>query len=136
MRKAGLVAILMLAGCLERPGIRPLRPLEIATAPYREIATTTVVGTLMYEGGCLIFRDERTGVLLTPVLPTGSSFNGTAIMFHLPGKSDQWVAIAQEVLLYGRPLQWVMLDSAAYQPVRRQCGIYGPFYVTAVTPAD
>jgi hypothetical protein len=136
MRKTGLLAILILAGCVEHPGIRPLRPLEIATAPYLPFAPAALTGSLMYENGCLIFRDEQSGMLMTPVLPGGSTFNGTALTFHLPGKADQLVAINQEVLFYGRPLQWSTLPGAAYQPVQHQCGAYPPFFVAAVRPAD
>jgi hypothetical protein len=58
------------------------------------------------------------------------------LLFHLPGKADQWVAVGQEVLLSGQPLQWSTLGSSAYQPVEHQCGAYPPFFVTAVRPAD
>jgi hypothetical protein len=137
MRKAVLLAMLALGGCMsEHPAIRPLRPLEIATARYQPLATTTLTGTMMYEGGCLLFRDEPSGSIVMPVLPAGSTFNGTAVSYHLPGKSDQWVAIAQEMLLYGEPLKWSTLTSAAYVPFNHQCGAYPPFFVSAVRPAD
>jgi hypothetical protein len=136
MRKAALLTTLALAGCLEQPGIRPLRPLEIATAPYQPVATVALPGSLMYEGGCLIFRDEQSGTLMTPVLPAGSSFNGTALLFHLPGKADQWVAINQEVLLYGQPRDWAALPEMAYQAVEHQCGAFPPFFVTGARPAN
>lgn len=137
MRKAGLLGILMLAGCANNhPAVRPLRPLEIPTAPYQPVAATTLTGSLMYEGGCLLFRDEESGSLMMPVLPSGSSFNGNALLFHLPGKADQWVAIAQELLIYGQPMQWQALTAPIYQPVQRQCGAYAPFFVSNVRPAN
>src|SRR5690348_12974805 len=137
MRKAFLAAFLVLGGCFNNhPAVRPLRPLEIATAPYQPLATIALTGSMMYEGGCLLFRDEQSGAILMPVWPAGSSFNGTALLYHLPGKSDQWVAVAQEVLLSGQPLQWSALGSAAYQPIEHQCGAYPPFFVTSVRPAD
>ena len=137
MRKAWLAAFLMLGGCFDNhPAVRPLRPLEIATAPYQPLATTALTGSMMYEGGCLLFRDEQSGALVMPVWPAGSSFNGTALLYHLPGKSDQWVAVSQEVLVYGQPLQWPTLGNAAYQPIQHQCGAYPPFFVTGVRPAD
>lgn len=138
MRKAGLVALLMLGGCTfnNHPAVRPLRPLEIPTAPYQPMATTALTGSLMYEGGCLLYRDEKSGALLMPVWPAGSSFNGTALSYHLPGKADQWIAVAQELLLYGQPLQWHRLGAKDYEPFQRQCGIYAPFFVTNVRPAD
>jgi hypothetical protein len=137
MRKAGLLALLVLAGCVSNhPGVRPLRPLEIATAPYQPLATTNLTGTLMYEGGCLLFRGEESGTLFLPVFPAGSSFNGNALLFHLPGKGDQWLAVAQELLIYGHPIEWQALGSSLYEPMLRQCGAYAPFFVANVRPAN
>jgi hypothetical protein len=137
MRKAGLIAVLALSACVnDHPAVRPLRPLEIPTAPYQPLATTALTGSLMYEGGCLLFRDEESGAIIMPVWPAGSSFNGTALLYHLPGKSDQWVAVAQEALLYGQPIRWGTLTGAPYLPVQHQCGAYPPFFVTNVRPAD
>jgi hypothetical protein len=58
------------------------------------------------------------------------------LSYHLPGKADQWIAVAQELLLYGQPLHWNRLGAPAYEPFRRQCGVYEPFFVTNVRPAD
>ena len=136
MRKAGLIVILALGGCLGQPGIRPLRPLEIATAPYQDVTTTAYSGSLMYEGGCLLFRDETTGALLMPVWPAGSIFNGTAVMFHRPGKADQWMGVSEEFVIGGQPIQWGTLGSPPYAPLHHQCGAYAPFLVAAIRPAD
>lgn len=137
MRKVGLLILLLLEGCMsDHPKIRPLRPLEIATAPYQDVATTVLTGTLMYEGDCLIFRDEKSRQLLTPVVPDGSTFNGSALLFHLPGKSDQWLSINQELLITGEPLDWTKFGSVDYEPVHHQCGAFPPFLVTNVRPAD
>lgn len=137
MRRAGLVAIVMLAGCVSNHlAVRPLRPLEIATAPYQPLATTALSGSFMYEGGCLLFRDDESGSLLMPVLPSGSSFNGNALLFHLPGKADQWLAVSQEVLIYGQPIQRQALIAPTYAPIEQQCGAYAPFFVNHVRPAN
>ena len=136
MRKSGLLALAMLGACGGDPHIRPLRPLEIATAPYQEVATTALTGTLMYEGGCLLFHDDIDGTLLLPVWPTGSSFNGTAVLFHHPGKADQWLMVTQEFLMQGQPLGPAALEGAVYRPVEHQCGQYPPFFVAAIRPAD
>jgi hypothetical protein len=138
MRRAWLVALLLLGGCTfnNLPAVRTLRPLEIPTVPYQPMATTALTGTLMYEGGCLLYRDEQSGALLMPVWPAGSSFNGTALSYHLPGKADQWIAVAQELLLYGQPLPWHTLGAPTYEPFQHQCGAYAPFFVTNVRPAD
>ena len=138
MRKAGLVLVLLLGGCMfhNEPKIRPLRPLEIATAPYQPLATTALTGSLMYEGGCLLFRDEASQALLMPVWPTGTTFNGTSLTYHLPGKADQFVAVAQEELLYGQPLEWGKFGDGQYEPFYYQCGAYQPYFVTNVRPAD
>ena len=137
MRRAGLVAIVMLAGCVSNHlAVRPLRPLEIATAPYQPLATTALSGSFMYEGGCLLFRDDESESLLMPVLPSGSSFNGNALLFHLPGKADQWLAVSQEVLIYGQPIQRQALIAPTYAPIEQQCGAYAPFFVNHVRPAN
>jgi hypothetical protein len=137
MRKAGLLPILLLAGCMaEHPSIRPLRPLEIPTVPYRDVATAALTGSLMYEAGCLLFRDDETRAVVMPVWPAGSTFNGTALLYHLPGKADQWVAVNQEAVLYGQPLQWSALGTADYGPVEHQCGAFPAYYVSSVRPAD
>src|SRR4051794_1715133 len=137
MRKAGLLPILLLAGCIaEHPSIRPLRPLEIPTVAYRDVATGALTGSLMYEAGCLLFRDDETRAVVMPVWPVGSTFNGTALLYHLPGKADQWVAVNQEAVLYGQPLQWSALGTVDYRPLEHQCGAFPAYYVSSVRPAD
>ena len=137
MRKAGLLLLLVLSGCMnDQPKVRPLRPLEIATAPYQPMATTALTGSLMYEGNCLLFRDEESGALLMPVWPAGSTFNGSSLTYHLPGKADQFIAVAQQELIYGQPLRWGTFGGDVYQPFEQQCGAYEPFFVTNVRPAD
>ena len=89
MRKTGMAALALLAGCVGNSGIRPLRPLEIPTAPYQEIVTSSLLGSLSYEGGCLLFHDEKAHDWLLPVWPIGTTFNGSALIFHLPGKPEQ-----------------------------------------------
>jgi hypothetical protein len=136
MRKLGIFALVLLGGCMTTPRIRPLRPLEIATAPYHEIATTALTGTLMYEGGCLLFHDDASGAILLPIWPAGSSFNGTALLFHRPGKADQWLMVTQEFLMEGQPLGPTALGGTPYLPVEHQCGAYAPFFVASLRPAD
>jgi hypothetical protein len=136
MRKAGLMGFLALGACMSQGGIRPLRPLEIPTAPYHDVATTALPGSLMYEGGCLLFRDDQSGALLLPVWPGRSIFNGSALLFHQPGKADQWVPVASEFLMYGQPLRWPTLGAPTYQPFHQECGGYQPFFVTSVRPAN
>ena len=139
MHKVGRTAILAtaltLGGCLSHPGVRPLRPLEIATAPYHQVATTALTGSLMYEGDCLLFREEDSGALLLPVWPTGSSFNGTAVLFHQPAKSDQRLLISEQFQMEGQPLQWTTLAADTYAPFQRECGMQ-PFFVSRVRPAN
>ena len=77
MRKAGLLVLLLLASCEAHDShIRPLRPLEIAVAPYREGPTVALAGSLMYEGGCLLFREDRSKAQLLPVWPYGPCSTG------------------------------------------------------------
>jgi hypothetical protein len=136
MRKLGWMIALPLAGCVSHAGIRPLRPLEIATAPYRGLATEARAGSLMYEGGCLLFRDDRSGAIVMPVWPSGSIFNGTALVFHEPGKTDQRIMVAEEFLMSGLPEQWAALGGPVYGPIQHQCGAYAPFFVSSVRPAN
>jgi hypothetical protein len=76
MRKPGIAALALLAGCVsDTKGIRPLRPLEIPTAPYQELVTSSLLGSVNYEGGCLLFHDERSHGWLLPVWPTGTTFD-------------------------------------------------------------
>lgn len=134
MRASYLVALMLLAGCTPR-GAHPLTPKDLATAPYQSFATTTFTGSLMYEGGCLLFRDVNDSVQLLPVWPAGSSFNGTALTFHRPGKAEQVLTIGEEFEMSGQPLAWTAPSSAIYEPYHRQCPAE-PFSVSAIRPAN
>lgn len=128
------VAFAVATGCATglHHGIRPLRPLELATAPYEGRVTASFTGSLMYEGGCLLLRVDRGGYVL-PVWPDGSIFNGTSVIFHQPGKASQPIMIEQQVLIDGRMTPWNELPG--YVPFEHQCGAE-PFLVSAVRPAD
>lgn len=137
MRKAGFFLICtLLAGCAPRPLIRPLKPQEIALAPYHEVVTAALAGSLMYEGDCLLFRDEATKAYLMPVWPYGSTFNGTAVLFHQPGKAEQRIMVAEEFVMEGQPLEWPRLPQSYFVPFQRQCPGFQPFFVASVRPAD
>lgn len=129
-----LLAVPLLAGCATslHHGIRPLRPLELATAPYEGTVTLKLDGSLMYERGCLLMRAEPSGYVL-PIWPDGSIFNGTSVIFHQPGKASQPVMVEQQVQLGGRPLPWNQLPG--YAPFEHQCNAQ-PFLVSSVRPAD
>jgi hypothetical protein len=136
MRKAGLLILLLLPSCMTNgSGIRPLRPLELAMAPYHEAAPTALSGSLMYEAGCLLFRDEKSKSALLPVWPVGSVFNGTSVIFHQPAKSDQRIVVGEEFLMEGQRGDWSDLPPATFLPFRHQCGAQ-PFLVSSVHPAD
>ena len=136
MRKAGVMIAVLLGGCATHGNnVRPLRPLEIPIAPYQQIAATALTGSLMYEGGCLLFRDENSGALLLPIWPAGSTFNGTAVLFHQPGKADQRLMVAEEFHMDGQQVEWSGLTDPAYEPFQRTCA-YQPFFVSRLRPAD
>jgi len=132
---AALAAILAAGGCVQTQGLRPLHPLEIATSPYSETITSSHAGSLAYEGRCLLFRESGTRGWLLPVWPTGSTFNGTAVIFHQPGKAEQPILLAQQFVISGRSLPWNSLAAAIYAPFQRECG-GEPFLVSKVRPAD
>jgi len=137
MRLAGLFVLTLLGSCAtySRHGIRPLRPLELATAPYQDAVTAALTGSLLYEDRCLLFRDDNSKAVLLPVWPVGTIFNGTAVTFHRPGKGDQPVLVGEEFVMEGRPAQWSVLSELAYSPFEHQCAA-PPFLVSRVGPAN
>ena len=134
MRRAVPLLALLLMSCMSH-GVHPLRPLEIPTAPYNGIATAALTGTLMYEGGCLLFSDDTKRVQLVPVWPSGSSFNGTSVVFHNPGRAEQRVIIGEELMIEGQPLEWSRVPGARVVLHQRRCG-REPFAVLGVRPAN
>lgn len=134
LRRYALFALFPLHACASN-GLHPLKPLEIATSPYQDLAASSVTGSLMYENGCLLFREEGTKAHFLPVWPDGSTFNGTAVMFHQPAKADERVVLGEEFLMEGRPVEWTAIQSDYFAPFEHQCGAK-PFYVSGVRPAD
>jgi hypothetical protein len=134
LKRAFLFSPLLLAGCASH-GVHPLRPLEIPTASYNGVITTALTGTLMYERGCLMFRDDGKRIQLVPVWPTGSVFNGTSVIFHEPGRADQRVVVGEEFLVEGQPLQWSRVPGPRIVLHQRRCG-GEPFAVLGVRPAN
>lgn len=135
IRSAALMlASAAIAGCASglHHGIRPLRPLELATSPYDGNVAAALNGSLMYEGGCLLLRAEPSGYVL-PIWPDGSIFNGTSVIFHQPGKANQPIMVAQQVEIEGRALAWNQLPG--YEPFAYHCPAE-PFLVSKVRPAD
>jgi hypothetical protein len=104
-------------------------------APYREGGTQSHVGSLMYEGGCLLFDGEDGPTPLLPIWPAGSRFEESLITFHRPAKADQRVIIGEEVRLDGQAADWSDLPDSRLVPFQHQCGGQ-PFFVSAVTPAN
>ena len=134
MRKFCLIGLLLLQGCASI-GVRPLRPNELAIAPYREHGDQSFVGSLMYEGGCLLFEDEGKTVRVLPVWPTGSTFEESLITFHKPGKAEQRVMVGEEIRLQVELMDWPGAQDPRLAPFEHQCGSR-PFFVTAMTPAN
>ena len=136
MRKLAFIALLLVSGCVTSSGPRPLRPNEIAIGPYHEGGTQSFVGSLMYEGRCLLFDGEKGSARLLPIWPGGTRFEESLVTFHQPAKSDQRVAIGEEIRLDGVPTQWSALDPRAFAPFERQCGWAKPFFVSGLAPAN
>jgi hypothetical protein len=136
MSRALFLAMLFLAsGCTHSNGVRPLHPLELATSLYSETVTSAQAGSVMHEGDCLLFRDDRTAAQFLPVWPYGSVFNGTSVIFHQPAKADQRIVIGEEFVMEGQSVSWRSLSSADYVPFRHQCRA-NPFFVSRVRPAN
>jgi hypothetical protein len=135
VRKVALLLVLSLAACEAQHGIRPLHPLELATSGYSETVTSAPTGSLMYERGCLLFREDRTGALVLPVWPDGSVFNGTSVIFHEPAKADQRIILGEEFVMEGQTVPWQAVSGTGYEPFRHQCAV-NPFYVSRVRPAN
>ena len=134
MRPVLIALPLLLAGCVSN-AVRPLRPQEIAVAPYSGTVTATATGSLAYERGCLLFIDDKQGPALAPIWPEGTIFNGTSLIFHKPGKADQPIVLNQEFVLSGRPLTWPAVPGPRAPLFQQQCGGL-PFAVADVAPAD
>ena len=135
MRSAALILLALLVGCADTRGNRPLKPLEIPLAPYSGVITAALTGSLMYEGGCLLFRDEDNRTQLMPVWPYGSTFNGTSVTFHEPGKADQRVIVGEELLIAGQPVDWTRFRNSRVALHERQCS-RPLFAVLGVHPAN
>ena len=135
MRKFAFAAFVLLQACEANHGVRPLRPQELAVSPYRDIVTSSLTGSLMYEGGCLLFRDDQTKARYLPVWPYGSVFNGTSVIFHQPAKADQRVIVGEEFVISGEASQWPQPPNPYYARFQSQCGA-PPFFVSGVRPAS
>jgi hypothetical protein len=136
MRHLAPLALLLLSGCVASSSVRPLRDYEIAIGPYHERSTQSFVGGLMYEGRCLLFDGEKGSARLLPIWPGGTRFEESLVTFHQPAKSDQRVAIGEEIRLDGVPTQWSALDPRAFAPFHQQCGWAKPFFVSGLAPAN
>ena len=134
MRRLALFGFLVLQACVSH-GVRPLKPRDLATAPYQGVVAESVTGSLFYQGGCLLFRGDDPVVQLMPVWPTGSVFNGTSVIFTEPGRSDHPVIMNEEVVLEGRRLDWGAMSNRVYAPFQHQC-VAQPFLVSHVRPAN
>lgn len=134
MKRIVLVSALFAGGCASH-SVHPLRPLEIATAPYHGISTEGLTGSLMYEGDCLLFREEGNHLQLMPVWPDGSTFNGTSVTFHEPGKAEQRIIVGEEFRMEGVPLHWADVPNPRASIFSQQCA-REPFAVLGVHPAN
>jgi hypothetical protein len=134
-RLAVIAALVALEGCIAQKGVKPLKPLELATAGYRMEMPDEMVGSLGYEGNCLLFRDDESKAMFFPIWPSGSSFNGTSVTFHEPARAEQRVVVGEELAIKGAAADWSSLDPAYYDRFRRQCGSK-PFFVRGVAPAN
>lgn len=136
MRYRVLIAFMLLQACVSTNSVRPLRDYEIAIGPYHERGTQSFVGSLMYEGRCLLFDGEKGSPRLLPIWPGGTRFEESLITFHQPAKSDQRVVVGEEIRLDGVPADWSRLDPRIFAPFQQQCGWAQPFFVSGLAPAN
>ena len=134
MKRFLFASVLLLGGCVSN-SMHPLKPLEIATAPYHGISTAGLTGSLMYEGNCLLFREESNHLQLMPVWPDGSTFNGTSVTFHEPGKTEQRIIVGEEFRMEGLPIHWADVPNPRAGVFAQQCD-REPFAVLGVHPAN
>ena len=134
MRRPIFLLAPLIGGCVSH-GVDTRRPLEIATAPYTAVPNVAATGSLAYEWGCLLFRDDAHRAVWAPIWPDGTIFNGTALIFHQPGRADKPVVLDQEFLISGQPLAWSAVPIARAPVFERQCGGI-PFAVADVRPAN
>jgi len=135
VRRSILAIAVPLSACVSHGGVHPLRPHDLATGPYQSVATAAFTGSLMYEGGCLLFRDEDSKVQLLPVWPFGSEFNGSLVTFHRPGKAEQRIVVGEEFQMEGQPIAWSGLAQPVTAQFQPQCPSQ-PFAVSKVRPAN
>lgn len=135
MRKTVLAALSLVAACTSPSRVPALRPHEIAIGPYHQRAEQSLVGSLMYEGGCLMFNGENGSPQLVPIWPSGTRFEEKLVTFHQPGKDDQHVAIGQEIRLDGVPSEWSQFELPRFRSFQSQCGAK-PFFVSGLAPAN
>jgi hypothetical protein len=135
MKQIFFLSILLVGACVSERSVHPLRPLEIVTSPYHGISTEGLTGSLMYEGDCLLFREEGNHLQLMPVWPDGSTFNGTSVTFHEPGKAEQRIIVGEEFRMEGLPLHWVDVPNPRAGIFAQQCA-REPFAVLGVHPAN
>jgi hypothetical protein len=109
--------------------------LEIPTAPYFGIVTARMTGTLTYAGNCLLFRADDREAQLVPIWPDGTTFNGTSVIFHQPGRMAETIVINEEVQLSGEPVQWSRLPGSRIPLYQRACPGHA-FAVAGVRPAN
>lgn len=134
MRKAILIGLITLQACAT-PEVRLLHEDEVATAPYHYHGKEQMVGSLMHEGGCLLFTSHDHSRQVLPIWPDGTDFQEILLTFHQPGRADQRVIVGEEIRLDGETGDWAQLDPQRYAPFSHQCGSQ-PFFVSDVTPAN
>jgi hypothetical protein len=134
MRRVALILVILLQACASDE-VRPLRPDEIATASYHAAGAESLVGSLMYEGGCLMFVTEDGTRQLLPVWPTGSRLEESLVTFHQPAKADQRLTVGEEIKIDGAAGEWAQLDQRQFASFQHQCPAQ-PFFVSGVTPAN
>ena len=93
-------------------------------------------GRLVSKDGCLLLAANRHGrdLQLLPVWPTGSRYNGVAVVPSLPGAAETSFVVGADVKVEGGGPDWSDLPTNFdyLLPWRDKCGAR-PFFVSAVS---
>lgn len=130
-------AALAIGACAPRPQ-QVMAAQAIPMAPHNEIITIGIEGRLVKKNSCLLlsrrWRAREVDYLL--IWPSGSRFNGSAIVAANPFGEERAVLVGEDVEIEGNSPDWPDLPNMYDYLLgwRERCG-GRPFFVSAIRPA-